>query len=249
VRAPAVLAALLLAACAGGSEDAATEADERGEPTVTTTTTTTTEPEAELDGYPLEVVDRGWSVFPDPIDPDDTLGGFGVVVENANPHVVASGATVSVRLLDGSGAELASDVILLNGVPPESRMAAGRTLIEPIDQPASMEVDVEVAAWIEPAPAGGGMIARDVATTPVDGGGMLTTFEVRSTMGSDEEGVDVAAVYRADDGRILGAEMTTLERVPGGGVASGEIALLAPIPDLDRTDLFVGRGFAALTTG
>ena len=60
--------------------------------------------------------------------------------------------------------------------------------------------------------------------------------------------MDVTAVYRAEDGRILGAESTSID-VPLGEPVDGRIRLLSPIPDLARTEVFVGRGFAALTTG
>ena len=61
--------------------------------------------------------------------------------------------------------------------------------------------------------------------------------------------MDVTAVYRAADGRILGAESTSLATCPLGEPVAGQIRLLSPIPDLATTEVFVGRGFAALTTG
>ena len=61
--------------------------------------------------------------------------------------------------------------------------------------------------------------------------------------------MDVTAIYRADDGRILGAESTSIATVPPGEPVPGQIRLLSPIPDLATTEVFVGRGFAALTTG
>ena len=78
---------------------------------------------------------------------------------------------------------------------------------------------------------------------------MVTTFTVTSTWPEPEEGVDVTAVYRAADGRILGAESTALTTVPPGADRPGRIPLLSPIPDLASTDVFVGRGFVAQTIG
>ena len=92
------------------------------------------------------------------------------------------------------------------------------------------------------------MVAEDVVTEPEEAGGAVTRFNVRSTWPELENGVDVTAVYRAADGRILSAEVTSLD-VPVGPPTPGQIRLLSPIPDLARTDVFVGRGFAALTTG
>jgi hypothetical protein len=61
--------------------------------------------------------------------------------------------------------------------------------------------------------------------------------------------VDVTAVYRSADGRILAAESTTIEEMPAGSVALGEIRLLSPIPGLATTEVLVGRGFDAQTDG
>jgi hypothetical protein len=72
---------------------------------------------------------------------------------------------------------------------------------------------------------------------------------VRSGWPTDEEGVDVVAVYRDDDGKLLAAEPTTLDLLPAGDIVVGQIRLLAPIPGLASTEVLVGRGFAAQSTG
>ena len=54
---------------------------------------------------------------------------------------------------------------------------------------------------------------------------------------------------RTADGQILSAESTSLTSVPIDEPVAGQIRLLSPIPDLASTEVFVGRGFAALTTG
>jgi hypothetical protein len=59
----------------------------------------------------------------------------------------------------------------------------------------------------------------------------------------------VTAIYRAADGRILGAESTTLGSVPVRGEVPGQIRLLSPIPELASTEVFIGRGIAAQTAG
>ena len=88
-----------------------------------------------------------------------------------------------------------------------------------------------------------------MVTEPEENGGAVTRFSVRSTWPAQEDGVDVTAVYRAADGRILGAETTVLATVPARGVTPGQIRLLSPIPELASTEVFVGRGIAAQTVG
>ncbi len=234
-----------VAACSGdGSEDASsgTEPARRTAPTVATTTT------APLSGEPIVVAEQGVSSWPDPIDPSSTLGGYGVVLVNPNPYVMATGVRVTTKILDPAGAELLVDSTLLNGILPKQRMAVGRTVIEPIEAPTSLQVSVEVTAWLVPASTEGRIVAEAVATEPEEAGGSVTRFTVRSTWPDIEDGVDITAVYRAEDGRILGAESTTLD-VPIDAPVEGRIRLLSPIPDLARTEVFIGRGFAALTTG
>jgi hypothetical protein len=141
------------------------------------------------------------------------------------------------------------DNALLNAILPGQRMAVGRTLIEPIDPPTRLEVTVEVTDWLLPASTDGTLTATDVATEPIDGGGSVTSFVVHSTWPDTEDGVDVTALYRAADGRILGAESTSLLTITPNSPTPGQIPLLSPIPDLVTTEVLVGRGFAALTVG
>ena len=242
-----LLVLFVAAACSGGGGDD----DASGETTPPTSaaaseeTTTTT---AELQGQPLVVAEQGVSSFPDLADPESTLGGYGVVIANQDPALMATGVRVTTRILDPDGAELLVDQTLLNGILPGQRMAVGRTLIEPIEEPTGLDVKLEVTAWLPPTSTDGRLVAEEVVTEPEEAGGSVTRFKVRSTWPEAEEGVDVTAVYRAEDGRILSAESTSLD-VAFGDPTPGQIRLLSPIPDLARTEVLVGRGFAALTVG
>ncbi len=235
-----------LAACSSSPDGGAPPSSTTPRSTTTTSPTTTASP---LVGQPLVVAEQGVSSFPDPFDPTATLGGYGVVLENPDPELMATGVRVVTRILDDAGTELLVDQTLLNGILPGQRMAVGRTLIEPIEGPSRLEVAVEVSAWLRPASTDGRLVAEAVVTEPEQDGGSVTKFSVRSTWSDVEDGVDVTAVYRAVDGRILGAESTTIAAVRPDEPVSGQIRLLSPIPDLVTTEVFVGRGFAALTIG
>ena len=241
-----LLVLVLAPACSGGDDDDAGSDTSVASTTPTTVESTTTT--KELQGKPLVVAEQGVSSFPDLADPQSTLGGYGVVITNPDPALMATGVRVVTRILDAAGAELLVDRTLLNGILPGQRMAVGRTLIEPIEDPSRLDVQLEVTAWLPPASADGRLVAEEVVTEPEQAGGAVTKFKVRSTWPVLENGVDVTAVYRAEDGRILSAEATSID-VPVGDPTPGHIRLLSPIPDLARTDVFVGRGFAALTTG
>jgi hypothetical protein len=247
VVAAVAAAALLVTACSGGGSDGGDASETTGTQGPIKTTTSTTEPP--LTGEPLVVAEQGVSSFPDPFDLTATLGGYGVILQNPNPDVMATGVRVTTRILDPAGTELLVDHALLNAVMPNQRMALGRTLIEPIEEPTQLDVRVEVTAWLEPAFDTGTLVAEDVVTEPEEHGGAVTRFNVRSTWPEPEDGVDVTAVYRAADGRILGAESITLPAVPVRGTVPGQIRLLSPIPDLATTEVFVGRGINAQTTG
>lgn len=235
-----------LAACTGSDAPAASAPDPTDAVILEVTTTTS---EAPLVGEPLVVVDQGVSSFPDPIDPTATLGGYGVVLENPNDELVATGVHVTTRVLDPAGAELHVDRTLLNAVMPRARMALGRTLIEPVDEPAGLDVAVEVTAWVRPSAPDATIEVADVVTEPEPNGGAATRFVLRSSYPATEEGVDVTALYRADDGRILAAESTTIAALPPGTDIPGRIRLLAPIPSLATTEVFAGRGVGAQTLG
>ena len=242
-----LLVATATTACAddsGAEDDASSTTTSASSTDTTEPTTTTVAPE----GEPLVVAEQGLSTFPDLVDPQSELGGYGVILENPNTDLMATGVRVVTRVLDPEGAELLADSTLLNGILPGQRMAVGRTLIEPIEEANSLDVKVEVTAWLPPASATGQLVAEGIVTEPEVAGGSVTRFTIKSTWPDREEGVDVTAIYRAEDGRILSAESTSID-VPVGEPVEGHIRLLSPIPDLARTEVFVGRGFAALTTG
>ncbi|MEQ1786886.1 MAG: hypothetical protein ABL966_07530 [Acidimicrobiales bacterium] len=238
--------ALLAGACSGGNDDDAPTSTTVPVSTTTTAPTTTVPP---LTGDPLVVTEQGVSTFPDPFDPTTELGGYGVILQNPNADVMATGVRVVTRILDAAGTELLVDSALLNAIMPGQRMAVGRTVIEPIESPTQLDISVEVTAWLLPASVDGRLVAEGVVTEPEEAGGSVTRFAVRSTWPEAEDGVDVTAIYRAADGRILAAEYTALAIVPPGEPVAGRIPLLSPIPDLATTEVFVGRGFAALTVG
>ena len=102
----AALAAVLLAACTDDDGNRSTSPPPTEAVILQTTTSTT---EAPVTGQPIVVVEQGVSSFPDPFDPAATLGGYGVVLENPNPEVMAAGVHVSgeirsyiVRLCDAT---------------------------------------------------------------------------------------------------------------------------------------------------
>jgi hypothetical protein len=236
----------VVAACSGDDDPAGPRAIEPGSTTTEPTTTTT---EAPFVGQPLVITEQGVSTFPDPFDPSATLGGYAVVLHNPNPDRMATGVQVRTRVLDAAGTELLVDNALLNAVMPGERMAVGRTVVEPIVAPTQLDVQISVGAWLRPSSTRGELAVREVVTEPEEGGGSITRFTIRSTWPENEEGVDVTAVYRAADGRILGAESTTIPRVPTRSSVEGQIRLLSPIPELASTEVFVGRGFTAQTSG
>jgi hypothetical protein len=243
------VAALVAGAGCSGDDDAAPGTDDASSGTTASIETTTSTTEAPLTGQPLVVVEQGVSTFPDPFDQRASLGGYGVILENPNPEVMAAGVRVVTKVLDPAGNELLSDSTLLNAVMPGQRMALGRTLIEPVEAPTQLAVTVEVSAWLRPVSTDGRITAEGVVTEPEANGGAVTKFVVRSTWPEPEEGVYVTAIYRAADGRVLGAESTTLALVAPGADTPGQIRLLSPIPDLAITEVFVGRGLAAQTVG
>lgn len=246
--AAATLAALVVTACSGGGGESPS-AQDRAAATTTTREPTTTTTEVPLQGQPLVIAEQGVSSFKDPFDPSSNLGGYGVILQNPNPDLLASGVRVVAHILDPAGVELLVDSTLLNGVMPGQRMALGRTLIEPLENPTQLAVTVEVSAWLRPASADGLLSADAIVTEPEPNGGAVTRFTVRSTWPEPEEGVDVTAIYRGADGRILGAENTILALVPPAADVNGQIRLLSPIPDVASTEVYVGRGLAAQTTG
>ena len=125
-------------------------------PTTATTAATHHHDAPSSQGKPLVVAEQGVSSFPDLADPQATLGGYGVVIENPEPDAHGHRrARRHPRSSTPPGAELLVDSTLLNGILPGQRMAVGRTLIEPIEEPTSLDVKVEVTAWLPPASADG----------------------------------------------------------------------------------------------
>ena len=237
-----VASATLAAACSDGFE-LPLPSTTSTVPTLVPSTTVTAV------GTPLVVVEQGLVSFPDPYDRGQSLGGYGVILENPNPGLVAAGIHVTTRILDAAGTELLVDNALLNGIMPGHRMAVGRTLVEAVAGPTQLAITVEVAAWLPPAAGVGELVATEAITEPELGGGAVTRFAVRSESTAGEDGVDVAALYRAPDGRLLAVETTSVDQLPAGQVVVGLIRLLAPIPGVATTEVLVGRGLSAQITG
>lgn len=197
----------------------------------------------------LPVVDSGVTIFTDPLDEAQNLGGYGVVVRNPDDERMATGVSVTTTFIEEAGETVLHDTARLNAVMPGDTMAVGRTLLEPLEGPLTTEVEVTVAAWLEPATSEGGFEVVETETAPEPGGGSVTTFTVRSTWPRDETGIDVTAVYRDAEGSLLAAESALIEELAAGGEVEGTIQLLAPIPGVASTEVLVGRGFRAQTDG
>jgi hypothetical protein len=245
LRLLAALAVLLAtaAACSGGGIDVPEPSSTTSAPSASTSTT------AAPDALPLQVAEQGVTSFPDPYTKGQNLGGYGVVLINPNPALLAAGVHVTTRILDPAGTELLVDSSLLNGVMPGQRMAVGRTLVEPISNPTQLDIHIEVSAWLPPAPGLGALTATQALTEPEQFGGAVTHFAVQSSSPREEDGVDVAAIYRAADGHVLAAETTTIDALNPGETVVGQIRLLSPIPGLATTEVLVGRGLSAQITG
>lgn len=237
-------AAVLVAACSGDGIDI---------PLPPSSSTSSTDPAASTAttavGLPLVVAEQGVVSYPDPYASDVALAGYGVVLQNPNSGLLAAGVNVTTRILDAAGNELLVDRALLNGIMPGRRMAVGRTIVEHIATPAQVSVSVEVDAWLPPAVGYDAIEATEGVTEPEVYGGAVTRFAITSEAGSDEESVDVAALYRDAEGRLLSVETTQVDDVPAGEVVVGQIRLLAPIPGVESTEVLVGRGVAAQVSG
>lgn len=236
---------LLVAGCSGGG------LDDLPFPTTSTTVQqvgpTVTAPPAYA-GQDLVVEEQGVTSFADKYERGAVLGGFAVVIRNPDPALLAAGVRVRTAVLDAAGNELLVDHALLNGIMPGARMAVGRTIIEGIRDPASLRVSVEVTEWMPPAFAEQ-LVAEAVSTDTDIYGGAATRFAVRSTLPVAEQGVDVTAVYRDAEGRVLAGETTVLNDVQPGATVYGQVSLIAPIPGTASTEVLIGRGFAAQTVG
>lgn len=237
----ALAAAALLGACSNGLDLPI--------PTTSSTVPTTATTAPQTTGVPLVVAEQGLVSFPDPYLRGESLGGYGVVLENPNPDLLAAGVRVTTRILDAAGNELLVDNALLNGIMPGQRMAVGRTLVESIASPTQLDISVDVSAWLPPAAGVGKLEATEAITQPEPNGGAVTRFAVRSASSGGEDGVDVAALYRGADGALLAVETTTVDQLPPGQIVVGQIRLLAPIPGLAATEVLVGRGLSAQLAG
>jgi hypothetical protein len=236
---------LTIAACSGGGLDdlkrpSTSTTIEQLAPTLTTPPT--------YSGQALVVEEEGVTSFADPYDKSAVLGGYAVIIRNPDPQLLAAGVRVRTSILDAAGQELLVDTAALNGIMPGARMAVGRTLIEGIAGPASLQVSIDVTEWQPPAFTQ--VLVAEAVSTDVDiYGGAATRFAVRSTLPVAEQGVDVTAVYRDGGGRLLAGEASTLNDVAPGATVLGQISLIAPLPGTATTEVFVGRGFAAQTVG
>ena len=197
----------------------------------------------------LQVADQGITVVPDRFDESRREGTFAVVVRNPHDDWLAQGVQVTVTFLDGGGAPLGADDGFVEVVLPGQSVAVASLFFDAPTVPvAGLDVQIEVARWRETGTVPGGFTVSEVQTGEAEFSGVRTTFQIRSDFDEPLTDVNVTAVYRAADGRIIGGYDTFVERLDPGVATPAEIDLLANVDpaQIVTTELYPSAAFGSV---
>ncbi len=123
---------------------------------------------------------------------------------------------VRIDVLDKDGKVIASDEEFISLLPGQTGAVVGD--ISGVKGADTIQVAVanRLNDWIEYQWVTGGLDFSEVKTKNTRAGAK-TSGRVESLFGDSQEGVQVMAVYRDRDGKVLGGDYTYLRIVPGAG--------------------------------
>lgn len=194
----------------------------------------------------LLLADRGVTVVEDRFEPRRREITYAAVLDNDHPDWIAHGVQVTADFVDEGGAVVASDSAFLSIVLPDAEVAvAGLVFVDPgdgtrADEVVDVTVIVDVAYWEQVQPVEGGFTFTEVETGAADYSGVRTTFLIENRYDTTLRDVAVTAVYRDEEGRILGGYDTFLDRLRAGEQVEASVDLLVNIDpeDIATTELF-----------
>ena len=232
---------------AGGGrseDDEATSVIDSDPPTLEDLTSEVTVPAGPAEG--LTIADKGVTIVEDRFDAARREGTFGVVITNPHEGFLAQGVQIDVDLLDETGAAVGTDSAFLEIVLPGQTVAVGGLFFDAPTVPVvDLTVTLDVARWRETDGIEGGFTVGEPLTEEAEFSGVRTVFTLRSDFEAALTDTAVTAVYRAADGRIVGASDTFVELLDPGVDNEVEISLLANIPldAIASTEIYPAPGF------
>lgn len=200
--------------------------------------------EVEPDGD-LAVVDSGFSVY-ETGDDSEPAYSYAAIVDNPT-DARAEFVTVRILLRDGEGTVLLTDSHVIQTFAPGMRMAlASESPVQlDIDE---IEVRFEVQSWREPTGDAFSLTVSEPETVTTEFDTLKTTVEVSSDADDDVTSIDLVAVYRNAQGRIVGGTPGFLEFLPAGDRAVATIESGSAIPGVASTEVFA-RGLIPSDSG
>ena len=202
-----------------------------------------------LTGEPLVVAEQGVSTFPDLVDPQANLGGYGVVIENPNPDLMATGVRVVTRILDRRRRRAAGRQHPAQRHPPRPA-DGGRPHADRADRGAHQPRGDGRGHRLAPAGVDRRTAGRRGRRHRARGGRRVR-HPLHGPLHLARRSRTAWTSPRSTGPRTAASSAPSRPRstCPSANPSTASIRLLSPIPDLARTEVFVGRGFAALTIG
>lgn len=174
-----------------------------------------------------EVVEQGFSTFRDAAG--DIVGSYGVVVENTADLPLA-GVRAELEMIDPDGEVLVSTTHIIGLLRPGDQAGLGDMVFdEAVADVVDLRAELHDPRIPRRPPQRGDVGAEDVATTT---GEHDTRVELTVTSTFDERLDDLVAtaVFRHENGAIIGGAMTIVGSVPARGESQAAITTFTPIP-------------------
>jgi hypothetical protein len=188
---------------------------------------------AETDPLPLEVVESGFTAFP---DDQGGSASYGAIIRNPNEAWAAVRMEVHVDFYDTADAFLAGQDVVVTVLPGQTTAIGGQ--VQGAGDASRMEVvlpDDLTAFQLRTMTSE--RFEADVVQTSRAGGQTTTIGRLNSLFATAQTFVQLVAVYRDADGAIIGGAGGGVESIAPGGSADFEIGSVL-YPDLMDTEVY-----------
>jgi hypothetical protein len=185
------------------------------------------------DPAPLELVESGFTAFP------DDQGGFAsyaALIHNPNSAWAAARMEIHVDFYDAADAFLAGEDVVATVLPGQTTAIGGEA--HGAGDAARMEVVLpdDLAAF-QPRDLTSERFEAEVVQTSRAGGQTTTIGQLTSLFATEQTFVQLVAVYRNGEGSIIGGAGGGVESIAPGASAAFEV-VSALYPELSGTEVY-----------
>jgi hypothetical protein len=185
----------------------------------------------------LKVIDSGFTSFP---NSDFVSGTYGIVIKNNGTDAVTN-FTVNVAVYDKNDTVIGSDPHTVAKIGPGEEFGIGYDVTDKAPNGIG-KLDVSFEKGFGSNVPEGAFTVSNVAIK-TDQFATDVTYTVASSYQTDLRDLESYAIFRDANHKIVGGAFGTLQLVPKGGRANGDLQSFEPLPGAVTANVYVDKGF------